>query len=105
MSAYVSNATGLPGDWSGLNKAFDCVRCEKLNNFEMAAWAQVNHTYDRLAQFYTDYFNFLYSSTKSQRLRAGPLLADVLGKIDSFDAGDNETRRLFMYTTVGSGEC
>jgi len=89
---------------SGVTKAFDCVRCEKINGYKIPKWAVVNSIYERMGHVYTNNLNFLYSSEKSRRLRAGPILQEVADTVKAIKGATADTkdslRRAYIYTTV-----
>jgi hypothetical protein len=55
---------------SSVTKAFDCVRCEKLNGLPVPDWA-TPEKYEEMGDVLSKRLNFLYASKKAQRLRAG----------------------------------
>ena len=87
----------------GVTKAFDCVRCDKINGFKAPKWA-TESIYEQMGNVYTKNLNFLYSSEKSRRLRAGPLLQEVIDAVNTYkntsEADKDSLRRVYIYTTV-----
>ena len=103
LYSYVAEHSGLPATMSGVTKAFDCVRCDKINGFETPKWAN-DSIYEKMGNVYTQNLNFLYSSEKARRLRAGPMLQEVIDMVNmikSAKAADKDSlRRAYLYTTV-----
>ncbi len=104
MYAYVAENTGLPPTMSGVTKAFDCVRCDKINGFKVPKWASVNNVYERMGNVYTKNLNFLYATEKARRFRSGPIIQEVIDSITAIkntDEKDKESiKRAYLYTTV-----
>lgn len=101
----MADQTGLPPTMSGVTKAFDCVRCEKINGYKVPKWASINNIYDRMGSVYTKNLNFLYASEKSRRFRAGPMLQEVIDQVNAIKAATtpesrDALRRAYIYTTV-----
>lgn len=103
LYAYVAENTGLPPTMSGVTKAFDCVRCDKINGFKVPKWASVNNVYERMGNVYTKNLNFLYATEKARRFRSGPIIQEVIDSITAIkntDEKDKESiKRAYLYTT------
>lgn len=95
---YVANKTGLGADMYSVTKAFDCVRCEKLNGLDSPAWA-TPEKYQEMGDVLSNRLNFFYKSNKAQRLRAGPILNDFKTNMDKVvNAKPEENpKKVFIY--------
>ena len=103
MYTYVAENTGLPATMAGVTKAFDCVRCDKINGYKSPKWA-TESIYEQMGTVYTKNLNFLYASEKSRRFRAGPMLQEVVDVVNSIKnaspADKDSLKRAYIYTTV-----
>lgn len=87
---------------SGVTKAFDCVRCDKINGFKIPKWASVNNIYERMGNVYTKNLNFLYATEKARRFRSGPIIQEVIDAIQTIkdEKEKDSVKRAYLYTTV-----
>lgn len=89
---------------SGVTKAFDCVRCDKINGYGVPKWASANNVYEKMGNLYTKNLNFLYATEKARRFRAGPMLQEVIDNINLIKnapvAEKDSLKRAYIYTTV-----
>ena len=84
-----------------VTKAFDCIRCEKLNGLKSPDWATPD-IYERMGDVLSKRLNFFYKTTKTQRLRAGPILGDFISQLDNVIniKPGGKAKDVFIYGTV-----
>ncbi|CAG2163551.1 unnamed protein product, partial [Oppiella nova] len=97
---FTKEKTGLKADMYSVTKAFDCIRCEKLNGLQSPDWA-TPEIYDRMGDVLSNRLNFFYKSTKAQRLRAGPILEDFKTNMDNVinAKATDKPKKVYIYTS------
>ncbi|XP_067125487.1 prostatic acid phosphatase-like [Centruroides vittatus] len=96
---YVSYYSGKTiDDWKDALFVIDAIKIEKSNHMVVPDWAI--GVYQQLEKIFDDFFYFAYKSVKMQRLRAGPLIGDILEHMKEKHEGKlNNLTKVYAYFT------
>ncbi|XP_023218865.1 testicular acid phosphatase homolog isoform X2 [Centruroides sculpturatus] len=96
---YVSYYSGQTiDDWKDALYVIDAIKIERRNGAVVPHWAV--RVYRRLEKIFDDFFYFSYKSLKMQRLRAGPLIGDIVERMKEKDEGKlNNLTKVYAYFT------
>uniref|UniRef100_A0A1W7RAZ5 acid phosphatase n=1 Tax=Hadrurus spadix TaxID=141984 RepID=A0A1W7RAZ5_9SCOR len=96
---FLSEETGMDlNEWHGLIRINSILEIERQNNLSMPHWA-TNDVIERLRFNAALSLSFLYGNTALQRLRGGPLIAEMINNMQRKLNGSLENRKIFVYTT------
>ncbi|XP_067125391.1 testicular acid phosphatase homolog [Centruroides vittatus] len=97
---YVSNQSGIMvDDWLGVLLVFDAIKIGESNNMRVPDWVtpQVHRQLEKITQ---DFFYYPFKTVKMQRLRAGPLIGDIVERMLERDNGKlNNLTKVYAYFT------
>jgi len=67
---YVANNTGLPATMFGVLQAFDQIRTQKANGYDLPDWVN-DYYFNKMGFVYYNIFDFWFSSQLYFRLKNG----------------------------------
>ncbi|XP_023219527.1 lysosomal acid phosphatase-like [Centruroides sculpturatus] len=97
---YVSHRSGIMvDDWLGALLVFDAIKIHESNDASVPHWV-TPRVYRQLEKITQDFFYYPFRTVKMQRLRAGPLIGDIVDRMRERDEGKlNNLTKVYAYFT------